>query len=51
VTYSGEYEAREAARFSHYQWQEFIALDGEEQSDTVAHYLAHGQIEGVMRNA
>jgi hypothetical protein len=48
VSYSGEYEMREAARFLGYQWKEFLALDGEEQSEIVAHYRAHGQIEGTL---
>ena len=48
MSYSLEFEMREAARFLHYRWQEFLELDGEEQSEIVAHYRAHGQIEGVM---
>jgi hypothetical protein len=48
VTYAGELEYRFAAQWAHYQWEDFIDLDGEDQSAIVASYRAYNQIEGVL---
>lgn len=48
ASYSDEFEWREAARWAHYTWEQFAALDGEEQSAVVAHYRGHHQLEAVV---
>jgi uncharacterized protein (DUF1015 family) len=48
VTYSGELEWREAARFALCRWTDFCRLDGEEQSGIVAHFRVHNQLEAVI---
>jgi len=48
VAYSPAFEAREAARWAHYTWQQFCRLDGEDQSTTVAHYRVSQTIEAVV---
>jgi hypothetical protein len=49
LSYSAHYEAREAARFALLRWSEFAALDGDEQSEIVAHYRVYHQMEAVIQ--
>jgi hypothetical protein len=48
ISFSPEFEAREAARWSLLTWRQFCALDGEEQSATVAQYRVSHMIEAVL---
>lgn len=48
MSYSAEFEAREAAHWSGESWQRFRLRDGEEQSATVAHYRVHHYLEAVL---
>lgn len=48
ASYAPEFEWREAARWDRLSWQQFEALDGEEQSAIVAHYRGHHQLEAVI---
>lgn len=51
VSYSAEFEAREAAQWGGHTWRTFCAEDGDEQSAIVAHYRTHHQIEAVLAAA
>lgn len=51
MSYSAEFEAREAARWAGYIWPAFCDLDGDEQSVVIAHYRVHHQIEAVLAAA
>lgn len=48
VTYSLKFEAREAACFAGYTYQDFLELPGEEQNAIVAHYQMHNRIQAVQ---
>jgi len=48
VTYALEFEARQAARFAAYAYQDFLKLPGEEQNNIVAHYRMHNRIQAVL---
>lgn len=39
------YQLREAARWAHYRWHEFIELDSEDQAAIVAHYELHHTVQ------
>jgi len=39
------YQLREAARWAHYRWHEFIELDSEDQAAIVAHYELHHAVQ------
>ena len=51
MTYSLDFEAREAARFAGYRYLDFLGLPGEEQSSIVAHYRMHNRIDAVQADA
>ena len=51
VSYSEEFEWREAAHWAHYTWDAFEALDGLEQSAVIAHYRGHHQLNAVIAHA
>lgn len=48
ASFSPEFEAREAARWANYTWPEFCAMDGEEQSATVAQFRVSNYLESVI---
>lgn len=48
ASYSSLFEQHEAAHWDRYKWEEFKALDGEQQSGVVAHYRAHHHLEAVI---
>ena len=48
ITFSPELEWFEAAAWSNYKWDEFLELEGEMQSQIIAAYEAHNQIEAVV---
>lgn len=48
MTYALEFEAREAARFAGYTYQDFENLPGGEQNTIVAHYRMHNRIQAVQ---
>jgi len=48
IAFSPEFEAREAARWAHYTWEQFCARDGEDQSATVAQYRVSQYMEAVL---
>lgn len=50
IRYSSEFEWREAAHWRRKDWDEFLAMDGEEQSAIIAHYRVHHQIEAILAN-
>jgi hypothetical protein len=48
ISYSREFEWREAAHWAGYLWEEFCELDGDDQAAIIAHYRAHLQLEAVL---
>ena len=48
MTYALEFEARQAARFAGYIYQDFLKLPGKEQNAIVAHYRMHNRIQAVQ---
>lgn len=47
IQYSNELHARLAAAWANYTWEQFLQLDGDEQSAHVAAYEVHAQVESV----
>lgn len=45
-----EYEVREAAIFAHYNWLEWLELDGFDRALAVAHYRLHHLIESNIQD-
>jgi hypothetical protein len=50
ATFNPSFEWREAARWARYTWEEFEALDGEQQSAVVAHFRSSRLLEAVIAN-
>lgn len=48
VTTGKWYEMREAARFSLYRWDEFLALPSEEQAGVVAYYRVYNKLQALI---
>lgn len=48
ISYSPALEWRLAARWAHYRYEEFVALEGEAQSEIVAAYRIAMQMEAVL---
>lgn len=48
ITYSQEFEWREAAHWARLTWRQFCHLDGDEQAAIVAHYRAHERMQAVI---
>lgn len=48
VTTGPWYEQREAARFSLYRWNEYIALPAEEQAGVVAYYRVYNKLQALI---
>lgn len=47
--YTQRFEWADAAHWWGYKWEEFVELDGEEQSFLVAVYRAHHQLQAVIQ--
>lgn len=48
VTTGKWYELREAARFSLYRWDEFLALSAEDQAGVVAYYRTYNKLQALI---
>ena len=48
MSYAPEVEWRLTAQWIHHTYESFQELDGEQQSENVAAYRVHQQIEGIL---
>lgn len=44
-----EYEAREAANFGHYTWEQFGVLDLDTKVECIAYFRMHNKIDAVVQ--